>query len=691
MSRQLDLHLRAVALVLFLVAVILYGWNSDDAYHSYIMAKHLAEGKGFVYNTGFRTTASTHPLLTLLEAFVFLFTDNPDVCGLLLGLLFSGLAAYVLLFHFCPSCATAWCMLGLMVSSHCFMSFTTSGLENSILFFLGADFLHIYLRHPLLSKRNLFEIAILMAFLAMARSDSVLIFIPMAVWAYLVRTKVRFPVRVAIGAAGLLPFVLWTGFSVLYYGFPFPNTYYAKLHTGIPLSEYITHGLWYHVSSWSLDPMLLLVPALFIVLAILAKERSLIPLILGLIVYCLYIVSIGGDFMAGRHLTQQYFLSLCGLSILVARVGGRAHQTDKPENDTFVSGRFFYCALVALIGIGLCWNWFVASIVSARFLNIKTAYTTKRSAVDERACYLEDEPRCASLKAIASARRGESPRENLCLGMKPALLTVRRAGVVGVCFTDALMSGTLVWECRTLNLFLTDDIALPDPLLSHLKVDTSHHWRIGHAQRELPKGYQQSVGTGQNRIENPSLREYYDKLLLVMTGDLFSRERLKTILDLNRGRYDHLLSEYESDKKAQTAQTKDASSALSEIQKAICGERNADKAIALLNQAADIDDSPVFASLLQYYRGCVFEDLLGDDKAAESEYEQALSNDWTIDLVPCANRLARLKAIRGETNEAIQMWEKAIRLGGITQDILWNLSLAYRESDAKGQSNNGMR
>lgn len=684
--RKKDLFIRWLALCVFLVCVALYGWNSDDAYHGYIMAKHLAEGKGFVYNVGYRTTATTCPLLTLIQAFVFLFTDNPDVCGLLLGLVFSGLAAWILFFRFCPSPATVVCMLGLTIFGHCFMTFTTSGLENSLLFFLGAVFFDVYCRHPVLGKGRLFLLALLMALLAMARTDSVLIFIPMAVWAYLVRTRVPFWSRIPVGLAGLSPFVAWTAFSVLYYGFPFPNTYYAKLHTGIPLGDYATSGFWYCVSSWMLDPMLLLVPLLFFVFAVIARERSLIPLFLGLAVYGVYVVSVGGDFMAGRHFTQQYFLSLCGIAVLSGRMTVRSGRSNESCSGEIAPDRLFCCSLAVLAVFGLCWNRIAVPVVTARFLNVETAYATKRSAVDERACYLEWEPRSASLRAIAAVRRGENPREGLCSMSVPSILAARRAGLAGVCFTDAIMKGTTVWECRNLDMLLTDVFALPDPLLSHLEVDVSHHWRIGHAQRNIPKGYQLSVGTGRNCIENPSLRKYYEKLLLVMTGDLFFRDRLKTIVDLNRGRYDHLLSEYELEMKQESAKTKDASFVLSGIWRAITVERNADKAFDLLDRASDIDASPIFSSLLKYYRGCVFEDLCGDAKTAEAEYEKALSGDFTVDLVPCVNRLARLKALRGECDDAIRLWEKAVRSGGVTRDILWNLALSYRASDAKSKS-----
>ena len=274
--------IKSGALVAFLVVVLLYGWNSDDAYHSYIMAKHLAEGKGFVYNTGYRTTATTCPLLTLLQAVVFLFTDSPDICGILLGLFFSGAAAWILFFRFCTTTNMALGMLGLLVSSHCFMTFTTAGLENSLLFFFGACFLDVYFHNPVLRAKHLFLLALSMSLLAMARPDSVLVFIPMAVWAYLTKADLSFPRRIAIGIAGLLPFFAWTAFSVLYFGFPFPNTFYAKLHTGISHLVYAEHGLWYYVSSWLIDPTLLLVPLLFLLLTFKSRSTRWIPLLLGM-------------------------------------------------------------------------------------------------------------------------------------------------------------------------------------------------------------------------------------------------------------------------------------------------------------------------------------------------------------------------------------------------------------------------
>ncbi len=658
-------RMRAVAFALFLVAVILYSWNSDDAYHSYIMAKHLVEGKGLVYNTGCRVTASTHPLLTLLEAFVFLFTDSADICGLLLGLLFSGAAAWILFFRFRPLPAIVFCLLGLIVSSRCFLSYTSSGLENPMLFFFGALFLDIYFRNDILSKRHLFALALLMSLLAVTRTDSVLLFVPMAVWAYLRRTDVPFFRRIPIGIAGLLPFFVWTAFSILYYGFPFPNTYYAKLHTGIPLSEHVVHGLWYHVTSWAIDPLLLLVPGLFAALAIKARSREMVPLFVGLAIYELYVVSIGGDFMAGRHLTQQFFLSVCGIALLLDRNEDAANVTTSSRL-SILSSRSVDYILAGLCAVGFLWNGVIAPIVNERFANVSIAVSTKRSAVDERHFYLSEGNEEPLLQSVFRHLK-EVPREKVRDPFRVHLiLSGFEKGARGVCFANIVMYGRDVFACSELDMYLADAIALQDPLLARLKVNTSRRWRIGHAMREIPAGYQESLASGDNRIENPYLHEYYEKLLLVMKAPLFDRERMRTILDLNRGRFDDLLEQYEK-----------APRPMDDLERAFYAlnvEKDANHALELLDTCL-IRGYPT--EMVFFCRGCVFEDLENDSEKAEKEYEKALRGGWDASMVPCADRLARLKAIRGERDDAIALWEKASTLAPNNMSVLWNLAVAY--------------
>ena len=58
-----------------------------------------------------------------------------------------------------------------------------------------------------------------------------------------------------------------------------------------------------------------------------------------------------------------------------------------------------------------------------------------------------------------------------------------------------------------------------------------------------------------------------------------------------------------------------------------------------------------------------------------------VASPFTTDLVPCVNQLARLKALRGECNEAIWQWEKTVRSCGATRDILGNLMPQFKVND----------
>ena len=546
MTRRAEIWLRSLALLLFLAAVFFYSWNSDDAYHSYIMARHLVEGKGLVYNTGYRVSASTCPLLTLIEAFVFLFTDSPDFCGLLIGLLFSGAAAWILFFRICVSPLVVLCMFGLMISSRGFLSFTTSGLENPLLFFFGAVFFDIYHRHQIFSKRHLLVLSFLMSFIAMIRMDSVLVFIPMSVWAYLALTRVSFRARIVIGAAGLLPFAGWMVFSTIYYGFPFPNTYYAKLCAGIPLWDYAAKGLVYLLASCLSDLLLFVCPAIAFALAINNNRKHEIPLFIGLAIYSLYVVSIGGDFMVGRHLTLQFFLSLCAIAVLL--VPSDIELVNHNDRPSCISVVVFFAL------VGFLWNWGAGATWHMASMAQITPETW-----DERGYYLSQGGESPLYSAAYSyfRNRGKVTYRDELRGQR--ILCAHLNGDKGLCFGaqeetlrnlkfhPKVLFGRDIFAASDFDMYLTDVIALQDPLLARLKVEPMSPWRVGHIERRVPLGYQETIAAGENRIVNASLHEYYDKLLLVMKGPLWDWERFQTIVNFNMGRYDYLLRQYEDE------------------------------------------------------------------------------------------------------------------------------------------------
>ena len=54
-----------------------------------------------------------------------------------------------------------------------------------------------------------------------------------------------------------VPAAAWLLFATIYYGFPLPNTYYAKVATGIPSSLLYRQGLAYLFNSLAHDPVTL--------------------------------------------------------------------------------------------------------------------------------------------------------------------------------------------------------------------------------------------------------------------------------------------------------------------------------------------------------------------------------------------------------------------------------------------------
>jgi arabinofuranosyltransferase len=93
------------------------------------------------------------------------------------------------------------------------------------------------------------------------------------------------------------------------------------------------------------------------------------------------------------------------------------------------------------------------------------------------------------------------------------------------------------------QLHLIDPFALGDPLLARLPA-VKDKWKIAHFPRKIPDGYFETFETGKNQIKDPNLAAYYEKLRLVISGNLWTKKRWQAIWDLNTGKYTYLLDKY---------------------------------------------------------------------------------------------------------------------------------------------------
>ena len=512
----------------FCLIVIALAWQSDDAYHGYVMSRHLAEGQGLVYNIGERSTASTCPLFTLVIALAYFVTREMYFTSLAVCTLLSVAAYVILVYKLCRTKEQVVISFITLSGSQAFISYTTSGLENSLLFFLSALFLLTLRNKERFDGKSMLILALLISLLAMARMDSVLIFVPVIVWIYLFkRENVSFIKAVSIGILGLLPFILWELFACFYFGFPFPNPAYVKLGTAIAMKEYIKRGILYTVYTGLDDIVVIVIPAAAVLFSLFSRKLKYILVSSGILIYMVYIIRIGGDFMMGRHFTNLFFVSVCLFMMMM----------NDPATDAkklpVIRNAFYITAFVSVI--------FAATFgrtVGSQYLS---GHKFSSQISDEREYYFGTTGLYNNVLSLI--RTGE-----LCIPEtwnNDSTDDLRSEGLNGGIIDNA--AGILVYYNP--DLYLNDTYALGDPFLSKLPAEYNENWRVGHLKREVPHGYRASIWYDENRVKDDDLHEFYDKIRLITRGDLLAEGRIQTIIDMNLGKYQYLIDNYEKHRK----------------------------------------------------------------------------------------------------------------------------------------------
>lgn len=519
-------QIRIILMLVFIGIITLLSWQSDDAYHGYVMAKHLVEGNGFVYNIGQRASASTAPLFTLIIALGYFITREMFFTSIIICVLFSGVAYYILTYKICKNVQQVITCFIALTGSAAFISYTTSGLENSFLFMLSALFLNIYFKNEKYTSKQMLFLALIFSGIAMSRMDAVLYFIPMICFVFLAKRRdASFIEAVGIGLLGLLPFILWEVFSTFYYGFPVPNTAYVKLGTDIAKIEFIKKGIWYTIYTFLNDFLVIVIPVVFVVIALINKKAKHIYSAVGIILYGMYVIYIGGDFMMGRHFTVMFFIAVCSIIEVINKTSAynlqRAALYRKVFTIFVAIGIVYAYSFVPNIGIHYLAGGRYASMISDErmyYSGTTSLYANIRSLIKDGRMCIEDTWNYESTDEIRELELRGNITEN-----SPGILVYYNS-----------------------DLYLNDTYALGDPFLSKLPAIKQEVWRVGHLRRKCPEGYCESVWRHENCIENEDLAKYYDVIIKITEGKLFDKDRIKTVIDWNLGKYDYLLDDYVS-------------------------------------------------------------------------------------------------------------------------------------------------
>lgn len=491
----------------FMLWVLMNAWVSEDAYITLRVVDNFFRGHGLRWNVTERVQVYTHPLWLLLHIPLHVFIPNLFIVSCLLSVAATGAALFVTLQQVRRSIPVTLAFFFVpMWASKAFFDFTSSGLENALFYLTYAGFGAVVLRyreHP----RFWGMLSLVTALALFNRLDTVLFFAPALAW--LVAKNRR---RVAWGQVmlGALPLAGWLAFSLLYYGFLLPNTKHAKLDTGLDPMLYLREG-WHYLKFlmvMDIPSFLLLLTAPGVMLWCLREDaKRMLPMMLafGALLYGLFVITIGGDYMMGRFWAFPVFACIW---ILYAFA---------PEPDRrWLAG---WSALLILTS---------GPVMKPLRDWCKASCTVEKGRMDDGKWVFGGN---------RLFHRYWPPKINTTANHKFVGWGRRLAALPPPHAEKAHYIGMLGFYAGPDNI-LVDEVALADPLLSRLPVSPGRPFYIGHFYRSIPAGYIEAVKTGDTGKMDPSLARYYQKLRLITAGALLDPERLKTIVEFHLGAYD---------------------------------------------------------------------------------------------------------------------------------------------------------
>jgi arabinofuranosyltransferase len=505
-ARSNPLALLPILLLLSAFAVVLLrtAWVCDDAYITFRTIDNWVHGYGLRWNVAERVQTFTHPLWLFVVSAGYVVTREPYFTTLAFSAALSIGSLWYLARGLAASATAAIVAVVLCMCSKAFVDFSTSGLENPLTHFLLVLFFLVAWRAPA-TPRTLTLVSGLLSFIMLTRFDLGLLVLPTVGLLVLRAPSWR---TVGAVAVGLLPLIGWELFSVAYYGFPFPNTAYAKLNTGIPEALLRAQGVRYLADSLRQDPLSLITIAAGLVLTGFQAGRAAWPAAFGIILYLAYTVWIGGDFMSGRFISAPF---LCGVCLI----------TRHPWTWRRTVSLGACAGIVALALLAP-----TPSLLTGSDFRPAPAQADEHGIGDVRRYYY---PNTGLLRTGAAFTPGRDRLYDQGLEARAngtRLMFVKPAGLIGYAAGP--------------RVHLVDVWALGDPLLARLP-SRQDRWTIGHFARRTPEGYPETIESGSNRIVESGVAAFYDRLSLLTRAPLWTRERWRAIAKMNRGEYQHLL------------------------------------------------------------------------------------------------------------------------------------------------------
>lgn len=519
------LVLPAVALGLFAVVLLRTAWIGDDAYITLRTVDNFVHGHGLRWNVAERVQTYTHPLWMFAMTAVYSVTRDPLWTVFPLSYLCS-MGAVLLMLLQAKDRVLAAAVVVWLVGSRAFMDWSTSGLENPLTHLLLAGIAWAVFRLEQTGEGRFARWALLGCGLLLTnRLDMGALLLPVVLWVWSVRWRAVGPWR-SLGEQLLAfaPLIAWLLFATVYYGTPLPNTAYAKASTGIPQGALLAQGFRYLGWVMQFDP----VTAVGVLLALVFgwRKGAAAAWLLGVLLYLLYILKVGGDFMGSRFAAAPFWVA--ALVLIHGEV--RLPRLDRARG-----------WVLAGVGIGVS---LFASVVpwqtGADFGPVPGIDDTRAWIQDERRNYYPEGGLLAdALQRPKAGALGDTQLAAPMFDTRPGVFAMNWIGVMG------FLAGP--------KAHIIDDW-LCDPVLVRLPAWEQQDFRIGHFGRHMPTGYLETVRAGfatSERswrgpilVEPAGLRPWVQDVRAMVAAPVFDGDRWAAIWRLWSGAHQEAVDAY---------------------------------------------------------------------------------------------------------------------------------------------------
>ena len=497
-----ELVVRVALVLAFAWLVLSTAWLGDDAYITLRTVANYLGGHGLVWNVGERVQAYTHPLWLMLLIPAHALTGEPYYSTIFLSIVLSIAAAGWIALRIAPDTPSAVLAIVALASSKAYVDYSTSGLENPLTHLLLV-LLYCQSRRIEPGPGRLMHVGLLTSFVLLNRLDLALLMLPIIV-------AVAWPRRSWTSARALLlgaaPLIAWEVFSLIYYGFPLPNTAYAKLDPGVPAGRLLAQGLAYYQHTLRIDWVTALAIVGGLIVATMRRDTISRAVAIGVALHLLYILKIGGDFMGGRMLTAP--LLLCVLLVADS-------QLLKPRITFLAAG------IVAALGLLSP----LSPLATPWPERVKDKYMDGAGIADEPAFYFES----TGLPLVCCGKNYEYTWMEE--GHRMATAAAAADAAVLTVHSNIGFFGYLAGP----RVHVVDELALADAFLARMPRNPDKPWRVGNTFRVIPDGYLESIQTGENRLTDPVLAARFERMRRITRGPLLDWQRFSDILRENLG------------------------------------------------------------------------------------------------------------------------------------------------------------